>query len=254
MFYNKDEVDKNLNCPGCGKKFESPKIVVPCFKTFCLKCIQESSVDDNFMCRACDKEHKIPEKGFEPNDVVERLLRTNYGHFSKRNLIAKEDLQENFDKFKQTAGRFVELAARIEPKIHDHCDSLRIKIDLATEEKINELNDIRKKFLKQVDNHRTSQLNRFEIEQTKIKDSRHEFDELENKCKECTEMFHVNESLADTLTKDITRKIKFIEQYNLEKFVGKEFEFKPNDTPLSDCILGTIGSNFVDPVKKTSSI
>ena len=79
MFYNKDEVDKNLNCPICGKKFESPKIVVPCFQTFCLKCIQESSIDDNFMCRACDKEHKIPEKGFEPNDVVERLLKTKYG-------------------------------------------------------------------------------------------------------------------------------------------------------------------------------
>ena len=76
------EVKDATECPICTGVFSSPKML-PCFHTFCLKCIETYGEDkregDTLTCPLCRREFKIPVGGLSKlrsNFFLERLITT----------------------------------------------------------------------------------------------------------------------------------------------------------------------------------
>lgn len=71
--------DQDLICKVCSQFFRSPK-TLPCFHTFCLKCIQgfaSQEYGDSSFCPLCQTEFSIPENGpqaIPPNPFIENLI------------------------------------------------------------------------------------------------------------------------------------------------------------------------------------
>ena len=76
------EVKDVIECPICTEIFSSPKML-PCFHTFCLKCIEQYGKDtpggDNLTCPLCREEFKVPIGGLsklKSNFFIELLVET----------------------------------------------------------------------------------------------------------------------------------------------------------------------------------
>ena len=76
------EVEDATECPICTEIFSSPKML-PCFHTFCLKCIEHYGEDknegDTMTCPLCRGEFKVPVGGLSKlrsNFFLERLIST----------------------------------------------------------------------------------------------------------------------------------------------------------------------------------
>ena len=78
------EVKDITECPICTEMFCTPKML-PCFHTFCLKCIEQYCKDkeegDTMPCPMCRKEFIIPTGGLSKlttNFFIERLIAAQY--------------------------------------------------------------------------------------------------------------------------------------------------------------------------------
>jgi DNA-directed RNA polymerase subunit M/transcription elongation factor TFIIS len=76
LFYEKEEIDKELKCPSCLEKFVSPRLL-PCGDSICLRCIQFIKVQKGnnlFKCPACEEVHTISSQNLPRNKILEKLL------------------------------------------------------------------------------------------------------------------------------------------------------------------------------------
>ncbi len=140
MFYETAFIRDLLKCNHCTEPFdeyEEPKILPCCFKTLCVKCVHltESSVKYNqFKCLVCKREDEMPRDGFLVNNLAVKLIllepievyRGDDCNSFKKNLI---DLDASIRKlsFEITNGEYL---------IKEHCNEQRRLIQLATEQRI----------------------------------------------------------------------------------------------------------------------
>jgi len=74
MFFNANQVNKELLCSNCEDKLDVPKIL-PCGETICSLCETSIQVNDQmFDCLVCKAKHKMPENGFAINKSLSKIL------------------------------------------------------------------------------------------------------------------------------------------------------------------------------------
>ena len=155
MFFEADQISKNLVCPACTCEFDEPK-TLPCGETVCTRCIEYNmpassdslSDDHDFKCFVCDEVHVMPRNGFKTNKLMQRLLATQPKEVFRSKWI---------DEFKKNlifiSERRIDLLLQLDNRleiIRSYFDLKRTQIHLITESRIDEINKLKLELTEQV--------------------------------------------------------------------------------------------------------
>ncbi|CAF0978192.1 unnamed protein product [Brachionus calyciflorus] len=144
---------ESLICPFCNKCFNEPK-VLPCGENACSKCLPETG---NFNCLLCSESHSVSTNGYPINKILSKAL---------ENTIKSEKLDNKAQSFmvniEDTEKKLSELKLKmvqLEAEVVENCNSIINEIDLAAEDKINQINNIRDDLIKEVKEYQDKCLN-----------------------------------------------------------------------------------------------
>ena len=144
LFYDKEEIDKELKCPCCSQKFVSPRLL-PCGDSICLKCIQfikDQNSNDFLRCPVCEELHSFDTDKLPKIKLVESLLNKNANEVYRNQDV--EQLKEKLTAIKLKTEKLENHLRHPHETIKEHSKSLLNEIDLATEKAhqlINEFHD-----------------------------------------------------------------------------------------------------------------
>jgi len=196
MYFETNQVNKALLCKLCEEFFENsePKIL-PCGETICSFCVSSIQVTDNlFDCLLCQDKHEMPKNGLPNNKALIEILSVKQVQVSRGksfDLLIKlvDKILEKRNFIRQCIDNSTDL-------VKDYCMDMRTDVQLATEEVIQQINDLSMKIIEEVD----------EYEKELIENNRNNsksFDEFNKFVKEL-ESFHAvnNEYLKQHLVDD----------------------------------------------------
>lgn len=250
MFYEESMIASVLKCQHCNQKYDrydQPRII-PCGKTICNNCvikIQNQSISNRFKCDICTSDHYIPEQGFTINELAFNLMllqpkeiyRSEQCETLKSNLRLLNDLVDelNFD-----------INNGID-KIKYHCNELRRLVQLATEERIQQIQNFNETFLKQINSYEKERIDdystndRFKQELIDVINETNVFlDEKKNYLSQCQiseEEIQTSNEKALALKSNIDNELR---KTRIRIFNDILMEFEKNDTKLDEKLLGSI--------------
>jgi hypothetical protein len=155
MFYSEEEIATSLVCPRCETKFVDPRIIVPCFETLCINCIEDLTVTNNteINCHFCRRRHPIPENGFALNKtIITQLLDKKPNEIYRASLV--EALNEKINRVKDRKDELKSKWDASATEINEFCREIKTQIDLVVETKKKMLDDMRDVYLKRVDSYK----------------------------------------------------------------------------------------------------
>jgi hypothetical protein len=161
MFYEENQISKNLNCPICKNRYDKPKIL-PCANVICNNCIV-ANVDKNsseFKCLLCPDMHKIPQAGFPICKPLFNILLEESNDVYRGESIEKlktnlKDIQSQINNLTFDMNHGID-------KIKEHCSNLRIDIQLASEATIQQLNEITETMLNKINSYERDCIDKFQ--------------------------------------------------------------------------------------------
>lgn len=177
MFYEEAQISRILNCQRCNQKFDEPRIL-PCGKTICNNCIYNienkvlSQSTGDFNCSLCLEQHCVPDSEFPINEVAYNLMseHPNEVYRSELALTLKSnlnDIQAHLNNLASDLNNGID-------KIKEHCIELRREVQLRTEQKILEVNQLNEMLIQQIDDYEEECVQNF----TSKKESKRAFDEI----------------------------------------------------------------------------
>ena len=146
---------EQLKCRVCIKtfdKYDEPKLL-PCDATICSEC--DSKINNEFKCpiQSCKKNHCRPDEGFPLNEIVMQIVLSSHGEEDKF-----ETLESHLNKIESY---FSEIDDTVDCRIFEFCSEVKTQIQLVTEERIEQINDMNESLIKQVDTYRNEFLQDF---------------------------------------------------------------------------------------------
>ena len=156
MFYEEAQINRILNCQRCKQKFDEPR-VLPCGKTICSNCIYsiENKVmaknSPDFDCSLCMEQHCVPESEFPINEVAYNLMSAQPNEVFRSELVF--NLRSNLNQIQNYLSQLSSDLNNGIDKIKDHCIELRREVQLKTEQKILEINQMNESLIQQIDNY-----------------------------------------------------------------------------------------------------
>lgn len=149
MYFNEEEILHELSCPRCNQTFVDPRIT-PCFKTICSNCIEDLTSENEIKCFFCKEMHKIPDRtGFQSNEYVSKILAKRPKQIYRGEIFRQ--LESKLEDLTNILNKLETGIKNPNTIINDYCSDLKNKIDLVTEQKINELNLMRVKYIEKID-------------------------------------------------------------------------------------------------------
>jgi hypothetical protein len=149
-FYKEEEIDKELKCPSCFLKFDSPRIL-PCGDSICFQCIElikDHSQNEEFKCPVCEEVQNIDVNNLPRNKILEKLLTKEANEIYRNECV--EELKISLDKLMYKTEKLENYLNYPHDKITKHSKSLLDQIDLATEQFHQIINDSRDALFNQV--------------------------------------------------------------------------------------------------------
>ena len=143
-FYEPSEIADLLNCEHCLQSYGQyypPRILPCCAKTICDTCahqIQRQIKENKFKCSVCSKDSLMPINGFLVNNVVVKLITKQLKEISRGQ--EAEKLKQNLRDLEDLINKLVFEMENGEYFIKEDCRELRRQVQLAKEEKIEEIN------------------------------------------------------------------------------------------------------------------
>lgn len=150
MFFQKQAIEKHLTCELCQDLFDDPRML-PCGHTFCNKCLlkRQNRASQQLYCPDCQAIHDVkPGPGFPINFTVNKLCDVQASEVNQSHKIKqlKQKLKLIDSKHKALAK-----SLRVgDNEIQSYCASLRNKIDLFAESRIEEIRQLHKNYTNQV--------------------------------------------------------------------------------------------------------
>lgn len=161
MFYSEDEISKDLICPSCKEKYVVPRIL-PCGSIICDRCVKKIQPIENtnqFKCDQCNEMHNIPPNGFSICEPLIKMLNRKPSKIYRGSQV--EDLEKNLKRIENQLKKLEIDLNHGEDVIKDHCSELRRKVQLATDRKIEQINEYNKEMFEQIDEFRRDCLKTF---------------------------------------------------------------------------------------------
>ena len=225
MFYQECKINNILKCQLCSTNFDKSEFrpyALPCGNTICSNCI--SLIEDNnnnkskeFTCNLCIKNHVIPTEGFPINKVLVDLITEKPCEIYRSEMV--EILKSNLKFFEENL-KHIDLDMKNGPdRIHDHCVELRRLVQLSTEEKILELNQINELLISQIDDYEKMTISKYDknkVDLTQIEQFKLSLKMFINETKEYLKGF----TICDKQVQD-ANIIAEIHKHNLDREIKK---------------------------------
>lgn len=233
-----EDLESILKCPRCKRLYEDARIIVPCSQTLCLKCIEELTNGDRFECFFCHVNHVHPHGGFNANATIESLLKLRLKNVSPQ----VDRLRENLIQIESLNHEYKDKAKGLKSSLNEHCASIRNSIDLISDEKIQQINQIRDTYLKKVHNYQQSCLKNVNDNEMLIETKQSELKEYTNKYKTYLREFDTDDQAIKQYILESRLKIDEIKceikNLDLVKFDGNQTVFESNQNQIPREFLG----------------
>lgn len=240
MFFKEEDVTKLLNCPRCKQRYVDPKIIVPCSNVLCYNCVQHLSENDSFTCNFCNCKHRIPQGGFKPSAHIEMLLKLKPDDVYRNDTV--EEFKRKLNKLTALTQNLDRERKSLESNLIDHCSSLKSKIELSSQKKIEEINQTRIKYLKHVEKYQRECIENLSNNKYYLENQENAFKNYTDACKKHLKEFKIDEQVVRKENNNIDEKIKEIETLmsNLKfiQFNGKLVDFVADDNKISPELIG----------------
>jgi len=152
MFFDSSQVNNLLNCKKCEGRLDEPRLL-PCGNNICSFCVSSIQLKENkeFQCIVCDELHEMPKTGLHINKVLIELLSVESIKVSRGN--AFESLQETLSQIENNKIDLKYCLNNSDDCIKEHFIELRDKVQLVTEEAIEEIKDLNEKVIDEINGH-----------------------------------------------------------------------------------------------------
>lgn len=139
-------IQKTLACSYCRKTIQSP-VTLQCGTTICKHHVNQ---ENEFDCLTCNKIHPIPKEGFQINEIIDSILKSNLNnlHFGNEYQRAVdvmgnlEELIKSYRLLKRDPNFEIDkVIGDLKRSIDIKLDKLRLAIDKEAEELIQHVDD-----------------------------------------------------------------------------------------------------------------
>ena len=257
MIYEETEIIDLLKCENCFEAYDEyypPRILPCCEKTICYKCVQKTDKqvkNNKFRCILCNKEELLPNNGFMVNQLAVKFLAKKPKEISRGK--EAERLKKTLYDLENLVGKLLFEMDNGEYLITEDCKELRRQVQLAREEKIEEINQKCDALFIKIDSHEEYCKSKYK-ESKKSKLKANELIELVN------ESIQKQHAYLRQLTIDDKDTIAFnknmdelkvrieIERKNLKKtmFGNQIMKFKANKSSISEEFIGNLIQDAMD--------
>ncbi len=108
-----------------------------------------NTVDNKFDCLVCKNKHEVPKYGFPNNEALLKLLSIKPIRISRGKLF--DSLQKSLDDIRKKNSFIKHGIDNSNDLINEYCMDLRSEVQLKTEQAIEQINDLNKEIIDQID-------------------------------------------------------------------------------------------------------
>jgi hypothetical protein len=245
MFFESNQINDILICDQCKGRLDLPKIL-PCGKTICSFCAPLnllSTIDNKFDCLVCKNKHEVPRDGLPNNEALLKMLSIKPTRISRGKLF--DSLEKSLDDIRKKNSFIKHGIDNSNDLIKEYCMDLRSEVQLKTEQAIEQINELNKEIIDQIDEYEQELI---EFNKTNPK-SFEDFNEL---VKELESFYNVNNEYLkqyvvddEILLKSTVEATSLIKSVDLEIdnlktiiFDGRFLMFEKNNDKINKSILG----------------
>ena len=155
MFFEQSEIQDLLKCENCSQQYDEyypPRILPCCGKTICCKCVQlieKKSKNNKFKCIVCNEEKTLPKIGFQVDRTAARLIELQPKEILRG--PEAEKLRQNLGELEKKVNKLIFEMENGEYLITEKCKELKREVQLAKEEKIEEINQLSESLFLKID-------------------------------------------------------------------------------------------------------
>ena len=243
MYFETNQVNDILICDQCEGRLDIPKIL-PCGKTICSFCAPLnllSTIDNKFDCLVCKNKHEVPRDGLPNNEALLKMLSFKPTRISRGKLF--DSLEKSLEDIRKKNSFIKHGIDNSNDLINEYCMDLRSEVQLKTEQAIEQINELNKEIIDQIDEYeqeliefnRTNSLDEF----NKVSKELESFYDVNN---EYLKQFIVDDEILLKSTNEATNLIKKaeLEIDNLRTIIfdGRFLIFEKNNDKINKSILG----------------
>jgi hypothetical protein len=255
MFFEENEICDLIKCDKCKLKLDEPRIL-PCGFTICFNCVESIQMKGEiFDCILCKEEHHInPSKGLPINKTVLKMLSIKPVEFSRGkqvNLLKLSliEIQNIINSIQFGLDSSVD-------KVKEHCLNLKSDVQLATEETIEQINQLNELFINKIDDYQDKCIHSFEnntSDQMHLQEFKNIINELESFKIEGLKYLKQIQIDDDVIIQKNEKALDYIRQAEEKKiklenliFNDQLVKFEANKTKLSNLTLGYLTVRNID--------
>jgi len=248
MFYEEITLNQELNCIKCNQKLDEPRIL-PCGETICAYCCISIEVENNkFKCFICKKDHSMPEEGLLINKRLLRILALKPKEVSRGEKVKK--LKEHLDRIQEDVSKLSFGIDNGVDRIKIHCLDLKNKVQLKTEEAIEQLNEHNKQIIKEIEDFERDCIQSFQANDkanNEFRKTKQELEEFNLKWNEYLKQTVISdEDVSEAIAKASELGGKAEQELaKLDEFIfnGGQMYFEKNENKLDKLVLGSLAKH-----------
>ena len=245
MFYEESKLNNELNCAKCNQRLDEPRIL-PCGDSICSYCHLSIEVNKNkFKCFFCHEEHEMPEKGLLINKGLFKVLALNPEEVFRGEKVKK--LKEFMNEIKENINKLTYGINNGVDRIKELCLDLMNKVQLKTEEAIEQLNDHNKEMITEIEEFQKDCITSYlanEKANDELKTNKQELEAFNLKWNEyLRQSAFSDENISEAIAKANELAIKAKQDLaKLDEFIfnGGEMKFEKNENKLEKSVLGLL--------------
>jgi hypothetical protein len=249
MYFDSKQVNNLLNCIKCEGRLDEPRLL-PCGNSICSYCSSSIQLVNNkeFQCLICNELHEMPQKGLPINKLALEMLSCKSINVSRGKSF--DSLQQIMIDIQKKQNLFKYRLFNPNDFIKEHFIERRNEVQLATEQFHEQINDINKKLIDEIDEYENKLIdfninNNLDLESLKyFHDFAQELESFRLKTDNYLKEHSLNDEEITNLNKDalLLKDKTELEILNLRDFILNEtfIRFEPNKERISKSILGEL--------------
>ncbi len=247
MFYEESVIKNLLKCQICYTTFEDynePFIIKECGKTICNNCVENlkhvNTNKNTFKCDLCTEEHLIA-NNFIINETILKLIKEQPKEFSRGKDF--EQLKLNVKELEANLERLMWTNENGIDEIKTYCLEQKRLIQLNTEKKIQEINDLNESLIQLIDLYEKEKIEQYNKDEN-VNKFINETNEFINVQKIFLKKCQIDDEEIKNVNKQFfTHKTQVNDQLkNMQSLIFKNelIKFISNENLIDNSMLGSI--------------
>ena len=248
MFYEEENINKALTCIKCSQRLYEPRNL-PCGESICYYCYESiisiKANNKTFKCFVCNEDHLMPEKGLPISKRLMEILSLESKEVYRSKEVKK--LKELVSGFQQDINKFSFGINNGVDQIKELCIELKSKVQLKTEEAIEQLNEHSHVMIKEIEKFEKDSIRLYQANKKKS----NEFEKIKQELEEFNHKWNTylkqsvisDEIICDAIAQANELEIKTKQDLaKLNEFIFQcgQMKFKKNESKLDKLVLGLL--------------